>query len=312
MEADLILANPPYGKFGSGITKNIIETVDFKEYINLLPTNDYKTGGLFKHININFGKVVWDTAEAKTLPDICKLSKEVNNYETFSDYEFENVYDKRLRRFWDEQLNRKATISQFDTPSEKETINFTGKNSFCVGVYTAVNLVNDIKKSVDYFKINPDINKYIYEDSWRAQGKVIKKRGDPHANYVWNIYNPNCPITDVFNLAKGSGDTKVLSQIVMLFNSEIEKINFTKWWYSAELSGRPARSGLASILISMLHKPTHCKFELALPRVDWTREWTDLEILLNYGYTLNEATKILAIGNDIAKHRHSYGGMTFN
>ena len=39
---DLIIANPPYGKSGANITKNIIDNVYFEEYVNLLPMNDYK------------------------------------------------------------------------------------------------------------------------------------------------------------------------------------------------------------------------------------------------------------------------------
>ena len=38
---DLIIANPPYGKPGANITKNIIDNVYFEEYVNLLPATVY-------------------------------------------------------------------------------------------------------------------------------------------------------------------------------------------------------------------------------------------------------------------------------
>ena len=41
MKVDLVISNPPYGKIGAEITKKIIDTIDFKEYINLEPGNDY-------------------------------------------------------------------------------------------------------------------------------------------------------------------------------------------------------------------------------------------------------------------------------
>ena len=41
MKIDLVISNPPYGKIGAEITKKIIDAVDFKEYINLEPGNDY-------------------------------------------------------------------------------------------------------------------------------------------------------------------------------------------------------------------------------------------------------------------------------
>ena len=52
MKFDLIIANPPYGKPGANITKNIIDNVYFEEYVNLLPANDYKRNeskDLFKY-----------------------------------------------------------------------------------------------------------------------------------------------------------------------------------------------------------------------------------------------------------------------
>ena len=39
---DIVIANPPYGSIGANITKNIIDNIDFNEYVNLLPANDYK------------------------------------------------------------------------------------------------------------------------------------------------------------------------------------------------------------------------------------------------------------------------------
>lgn len=42
MQFDLVIANPPYRKIGAQITKKIIDDVDYKEFINLLPANDYK------------------------------------------------------------------------------------------------------------------------------------------------------------------------------------------------------------------------------------------------------------------------------
>lgn len=308
MKPDLIIANPPYGRIGSETTKYIIDNIDYNEYINLLPSKDYKILDLYKYVNVNYGKMVWQNLnDAKTLPDICNIGKEENNYKTFSDYEIENIFDKRLSKFWAEQLKRKPTyVEHVDTPRKDKLATYTGKNSFCVGVYTAVNLVNDLKKSIDYFKTH-DINTYIEKDSWKAQGKIVNKRGDPYIGYIWNRMNPDYKIDEVFNL---SGN--VLSQIVTVFSIEEEKINFSNWWYSAELSGKPTRSGLASILISMMHKPGHYKLDMAIPRVDWHKAWSDEEILKDYGYNDKEIEEILKIGEITGKHSHNYGDDTFN
>ena len=42
MKFDLVISNPPYGRIGAQITKKIIDDVDYKDFINLLPANDYK------------------------------------------------------------------------------------------------------------------------------------------------------------------------------------------------------------------------------------------------------------------------------
>lgn len=36
MKADLIIANPPYGKIGAQTTKNIIENIDYDEYVLII------------------------------------------------------------------------------------------------------------------------------------------------------------------------------------------------------------------------------------------------------------------------------------
>jgi hypothetical protein len=41
MKIDGFIVNPPYGSIGANITKNIIDRVDFEEFINLLPLKDY-------------------------------------------------------------------------------------------------------------------------------------------------------------------------------------------------------------------------------------------------------------------------------
>jgi hypothetical protein len=42
IKIDGIIANPPYGKTGANIAKTIIDKVDYVEFVNLLPANDYK------------------------------------------------------------------------------------------------------------------------------------------------------------------------------------------------------------------------------------------------------------------------------
>ncbi len=44
MDFDYIISNPPYGKSGSlaaKVTKNIIDNLDYKEFVNLSPSSTF-------------------------------------------------------------------------------------------------------------------------------------------------------------------------------------------------------------------------------------------------------------------------------
>ena len=104
---DLIIANPPYGKPGANITKNIIDNVYFEEYVNLLPANDYKRNDskdLFKYaremesVNDGFNDAVVTT-------HLCQIAKETNNI-TLDEFEISNYIDRSLDKYFTENRNR--------------------------------------------------------------------------------------------------------------------------------------------------------------------------------------------------------------
>lgn len=136
---------------------------------------------------------------------------------------------------------------------------------------------------------------FIFWDIWATTGKTVKKRGDPRRQYVWNFLKPDKSLTQVFSPTNGG--TQV-SEIITTFRTEVEKDNFVKWWYSAELNGKNVRAGLSSILLWGMNKPTGCPFDFVIPRVDWSRPWTDEEILKDYGFSDIEIKKILSIDVD--------------
>ena len=91
---DLIIANPPYGKPGANITKNIIDNVYFEEYVNLLSANDYKRNDskdLFRYAremeSINNG-----FKDAVVTTHLCKIAKEPNNITLDETYELIDAY----------------------------------------------------------------------------------------------------------------------------------------------------------------------------------------------------------------------------
>lgn len=105
---DLIIANPPYGKIGANITKNIIDKVNFAEYINLLPANDYKrntTKDLYNYqsdmetINDGF-------ADAAVTTHLARIHKSKVNNMTLDEFERSQYIDPQLDKYFEENSKR--------------------------------------------------------------------------------------------------------------------------------------------------------------------------------------------------------------
>jgi hypothetical protein len=53
-----------------------------------------------------------------------------------------------------------------------------------------------------------------------------------------------------------------------------------------------------------MNKTTGCPYDYIIPRVDWdAREWTDEEILRDYGYTGEEIEIVLHYNDDLIPDR---------
>lgn len=287
MKFDLIISNPPY-EIGNDITRKLIDEVEFDEFINLMPLSKYKKGNLYKNIEEKFNDIVWgdslDAVDAITHPTICALSK----YSTDQDYnafEVEYIYDQKFKKYWDEQLKRSPSYSRhIYICGESSYLDINSKIDWCCGIRTpdilrknGVVQLEGNKLSLDSFMKDPYANiRYRY--------------------YVWNFLKPNMKVQDCF---EPTNNGKNINQTITRFNSELEKDNFLKWWHSAELNGKYCKSGLATILLRAMNKSTGCPFGFIIPRVDWTREWTDEEILRDYGYSDEEIEEILHYNDDL-------------
>lgn len=292
MKFDLIISNPPY-EMGNDITRRLIDEIEFDEFINLMPLSKYKKGSLYKYIITRCDHMNWweqagnsyDSTDALTSPIICLLQDKPNNLDYFT-FELNYIYDQRLKHYYQEQLGRVATFSQETCRGNRED-GYPVLNShldWICGIYTPAVLQKNGVTQLEG-------NKISLEAFMR----------DPYANsrcryYVWNFLKPNMKVQDCFEPVGLAG---TISQTITHFQSEIEKDNFLKWWHSAEFSGRYCKSGLSTILLRALNKPTSCPFDFILPRVDWTREWTDEEILRDYGYSSEEIEEILHYNDDL-------------
>ena len=274
---DLVIANPPY-EIGNAVITETMKHCD--EAVVLMPIAKYKKDNLYKMINPGCVESIHDCTlfdGAATFPEICNLKSNRNYFESYKDFEIKVIYDKKLLKFWEQQTKRlknKTYIAHMCGVNKNIQKNLDSRTCHTTGIYApAVVLANGVTDI-----LNKD--KSFREDL---------------PQYIWNFLKPDKKIYEVF----GTDPNQTLTQSVTIFKSELEKDNFVKWWYSAQLSGKYRLQGLSSILLRSLNRHTSVAFDYAIPNVDWTKSWTDEEILKDYGYTDEEISEILKINDDL-------------
>ena len=125
MKVDLLISNPPYGKIGAETTEIIRTKIDYDEFINLEPGNDYFTNDNYKYIDLSIKPIVLGSnafSDANQATTITKISKQQNNLTQTGarllvsiQNKDEDVY-KALSELW---LNTEKTYLKF-TQSKKD------------------------------------------------------------------------------------------------------------------------------------------------------------------------------------------------
>ena len=261
---DLIIANPPYGKTGANITKAIIDNVDYVEYINLLPANDYKrndTKDLFKYVDLDTMKHVNNGfADAAVTTHIARINKKPHRYLSWEEFQIENYIDDSLTKYFYELKNKdhyaidnsvyKPKLQDFDKVFDLKRCLFIGKR------YASDKHLPYTKNCAGY-KVNVERN-ITTADLIAISAKSEQANG--------NV-----------------GDFSLVQ-----FATEAEQNNIVQFLYSTD-----GFRFFAKILVA-LNVDSYCSVDRFLPKVDWTRTWTVEEILADYGYTQSEIDEVMA------------------
>jgi hypothetical protein len=292
-----ITSNPPFG-MGNDITKWIIDRIKFEDgqFVNVMPISKYKKGDLTQHIvlgSIKNNTRARETSEfdgADTYPVICKLSRTKTNDLSFAEFErlwCVNREEGLGKKFFEEQDRRIAAEESGTRP--KAFVEFI--------YYIRENNYNKLNSSTAMTAATwtPHI-----AHGWGTQ-EIYDKNGDlkTDANCNWNMRRVKSLINEVYKPAKDSNNKTCISQAATVFSTEAERINYTDWWFSAEVSGKFRHCGLSTILLRWMNKSTQCAWDYIIPRVDWSKPWTDEEILKDYGYTDEEIEKVLHYNDDL-------------
>ena len=259
MKFDLIIANPPYGKVGANITKTIIDNIDYDEYINLLPANDYirnNSKDLYKYVDLDSMKPVNNGfADAAVTTHMAKINKKPHRYISWEEFQIENYIDDSLTKYFYENRNRS-------------------------------NYAIDAGITWLIFAENNEVKKTLLLDHRCIPHKHLaySKTTD---EYLWNVLES----IDNTSLAASSKSTSTpgkMNKYVVKFNTEVEKQNAVNFIYSTD------GFRFISKIFKALNTDSTLPLERFFPRVDWTRSWTVEEILADYGYTQKEIDEVMA------------------
>ena len=258
---DLILANPPFGRASSlskKIVKILIESEVAKEMAVLAPPKTfYKVLDYSKELRCVSSylnkTIVFKDAAAETLFLDHIVAEKQNKYKEPSDF----LLDEKHKVF------RNAAIEYNKTHSNN------------VKLFGGGNWVQKYEKS-KYLNLEDPL---LFEIPIYTPSPLdgVARRGE---SYEHNVLKK--PI-DWGSREKGSGPG------LLYFINSVEYDNFSNWWYSAK---KRREGGLLNFMFDILFilyggSPSLLKYVEVIPNVDWSRPWTDSEILKEIGLPEN-------------------------
>ena len=264
MKTDLLISNPAYGAIGANITDTLRQKIDYKEFINLLPANDYKrnkTKDLFKYQS-DMMPISNGFTDAAVTTHVARIHKGTvddpapNINMTLDEFERSQYIDRNLDKYFEENSKRTHYAIEND--------------SFC----------SNCKKYSNEFTVIL---------GWRDVNHKAMPKSKDSTTYKWNV-EKSIDAEYVFNNHEKVTNGKRTGRVSfagITFKTTTEKDNFVKFFYSE--SGRH----FMSKLWSSMNVDGGLFIEKWFPKVDWTRSWTVEEILADYGYTEDEIKKVM-------------------
>ena len=187
MKVDLLISNPPYGKIGAETTEIIRTKIDYDEFINLEPGNDYFTNDNYKYIDLSIKPIVLGSnafSDANQATTITKISKQQNNLTQTGarllvsiQNKDEAVY-KALSELWlnTEKTYLKFTQSKRDLEYDEDTFVFNPGAFDIHHGYFAVAQKNNWTSSTEYNIYHKDAIGHINLPKAKVKGCLQFKK----------------------------------------------------------------------------------------------------------------------------------------
>ena len=243
-----VIANPPYGKQGGNLARDIINTLQplAKEMVVLAPIRssvdaiDYiedihYLGNLNKYFEATGSSISINRIVSKK---VCKYTDLVDVKKSEKQLQFEKavrLYNSSHEPFY-------VATQGFCTPKRKEALK----------------------------DVNEDL--LFVVTLWCAFDKISKNAEDAKHNLLGQPIN--------------WGKRNSISTIQ--FDDPVKLQNFKNWWYKVPGKGVDAQRTLIYFILDLLCEayngdPSIKKYVWFLPHVDWSHPWTDEEILKEIG-----------------------------
>lgn len=163
---DYIIANPPY-KLGNAVTRQVMESVAFDSYINLMPASTYRKKELFK--NVISVESVGDCFEdalvgASLILCVLKNDKETSVFNSYNQFEVEKM-NPRFRDYYLKNLsypcrypyayaalffNGEELVARAEALKKMQDFHKNLATSFCITWRTVLDGAHKTSKSFDW------------------------------------------------------------------------------------------------------------------------------------------------------------------
>ena len=258
MSFDLIIANPPYGK-SSSLSKKIINTLlenkVAKEMVVLAPTNTYKIPEL-KYVQSIVrvdGHALFGDA---SIYDLCltRMTKEIGPYK---DYASLVLDEKELDLYRNIRVYNESHPTHFKVEKDFMGCKKDWNRMFAFSFAINNGGSTDVKPWSEIVDLTP----------------YTEKHQGPTADIKFNFGND---FEAYYNNLRGNVSYPRLIDM----GSTQEKSNFKNWYYKAGRLVNRIRS-IISQCENITPRP-QCYIDY-FPHVDWSKSWTDQEILKEIG-----------------------------
>ena len=271
MSFDLIIANPPYGKQGT-LSIPLINTflkMHDKDMCILAPLNNFSKGGFLK-----FAKEIKYIEDQVFDVEICELCCAKLNRN------FKGTIDKKDIVLKGKQLQLANVLLEYNKTHEKHWEKLTGLNRFDPEkkLSTSQNWKGFCKKD------DTNLNAYnegrvFVTTQWTPSNGVHKDK---------NAWDFKCNFEHIYPF--GIGTRPKTDRIIdaFVFETKEEKDNFQNWWYSCLEGEIYNKNSLCNCILHIIEKVVSRSagsegYLTYFPNLDWSKSWTDTEILKELG-----------------------------